>query len=337
LLFRQSSLEGDCNPARLTGLLRGDLIKTVKLINSYEFMKSVVNSMTEHIVVIDQAGSIQFVNNSWVEFGERNECPMKGDWDSVNYLDVCDESAAMGDEFGLKAAEGIRKVIYAEQDLFYLEYPCHSPTEKRWFTMRVTPFQLQNVAYYVIAHQNITERKLAEEKALNLSLFDGLTNISNRRYFDEFLNREWARCTRLNMPITLALIDVDHFKLFNDTYGHQAGDECLRKIGALLNGFARRPSDICARYGGEEFAMVLGDASLEISIGMMHEVLEDIRELAIPNEKSPVLPKITASVGLATMFPDSQTTEKELIKAADLLLYSAKRKGRNQVAYEGNG
>jgi diguanylate cyclase (GGDEF)-like protein len=276
-------------------------------------------------------GNIQFVNSSWVTFGQQNGC-LYSNWEEINYLKVCDESVAMGDEYGLKAADGIRKVINTEQESFYLEYPCHSPNEKRWFMMRVTVFQLKNTSFYVISHQNITERKLLEEEALSRSRMDGLTNIPNRRYFDEFLNSEWRRCERLNMPITLAIIDVDHFKLLNDTYGHQTGDECLKTIGDILKRFAKRPSDIFARYGGEEFALVFGNTTLENSLDIINKLLDTIRELEIPNEKSPTMPTVTVSIGLATMHPNRQINEKELIKTADMLLYSAKENGRNQVA-----
>lgn len=302
------------------------------MINSYEFLKSVIDSITEHIVVIDQEGVIQFVNNSWVKFSEGNNSPITNAWLGINYLQACNKSAAMGDELAPKAAEGIRKVLNAEQKLFCLEYPCHSPDEKRWFVMRVTPFQLDDKAFYVLSHQNITERKLAEEEVLAQSRIDGLTNIANRRYFDEFLDSEWGRCVRLKLPITIAIIDIDHFKLLNDTYGHQAGDDCLRKIGPVLKTFATRPGDICARYGGEEFSIVFGNTTVEKILGIINKLLDAIRDLKIPNEKSPTMLTVTASIGVATMYPDSQTNKEELIKAADTLLYSAKKNGRNQIA-----
>lgn len=304
------------------------------MIGSYNFLTSVLNTITEHIVVIDKEGDILFVNRSWIEFGQSNSC-ITSHWEGINYLKVCDKSAAKGDEFGLKAAEGIRKVINAEQELFFFEYPCHCLEEKRWFMMRVTSFvsESENDHYYVISHQNITERKLAEEEVLNLSRFDSLTNIPNRRYFDDFLHTEWRRCARLKMPITLAIIDIDHFKLLNDTYGHQVGDECLKVIGSVLKGFTKRPSDICARYGGEEFSIVLGNTTIEKSLGLIKELNNAIRGLEFPNEKSPIMPIVTASIGLATMYPNKGVGEEELITAADIQLYSAKANGRNQIHF----
>ncbi len=304
------------------------------MVDSDKFLKSILDTITDNIVVIDKKGDIQFVNSSWITFCQNNNCSIDNNWEGVNYLTVCDESAAIGDEYALKVREGIGKVINSEEKLFYLEYPCDSPDEKRWFMMMVTPFQLGDRSYYVIVHHNITERKLTEEKILNLSRIDDLTCIPNRRFFDEFLNSEWSRCTRLHLPITLAMIDIDHFKLLNDTYGHQTGDECLRKIGTVLKNFVRRPGDICARYGGEEFAIILSNTAIEKAVYLMNKLLDEIRELEIPNEKSPVKPILTVSIGLATMYPDSQTHEEELIKAADELLYSAKENGRNQLVFK---
>ncbi len=134
------------------------------MIDTYEFLKSVIDSIAEHIAVIDGSGNIQFTNSSWNKFSECNNCLITSGWLGINYLHVCDVSAAMGDKLAMEAAEGIRKVINAEQSLFCHEYPCHGPHQKRWFLMRVTPFQLMGKAYYVLSHLDITERKLAEDE-----------------------------------------------------------------------------------------------------------------------------------------------------------------------------
>jgi diguanylate cyclase (GGDEF)-like protein/PAS domain S-box-containing protein len=306
--------------------------EVLKMIASDDFLRSVLNSISEHIVVIDREGMIRFVNKAWVTFGQDNGCLIKNNaWLSINYLKVCDESAALGEEYGSEAAEGIRRVIEHALVLFCSEYPCHSPNEKRWFMMKVTPFQLEDVLYCAISHQNITERKLAEEQVLNLSRVDGLTRIPNRRYLDEFLEAEWKRCSRLNLPIAIAVMDIDHFKLLNDHYGHQAGDDCLAAVGAVLNKIGKRPGDIFARFGGEEFLLVFGNTTTEQSLVPINGIVDAIRELEIPNEESPTKPIVTVSIGLAMMYPNTQSNEKELIKAADKLLYSAKTQGRNRV------
>lgn len=299
--------------------------------SSQEFLKLVLDSITEHIVVIDEKGEIQFVNRTWSAFGNNNACVIGDDWSGVNYIDECDKAAAMGDEFGTKAGDGIRCVIEGKKTLFYFEYPCHSPEEMRWFMMRVTPLQLKETKYFVISHQNITERKLAEEEVKNLAKIDGLTEIPNRRTFDEFLREEWRRCSRLNKPISLAIVDIDHFKLLNDTYGHQAGDECLVKVGKVLKEFSNRPSDICARYGGEEFALVWGDTPLDNAKVLAEKLLEKIVELNIPNIKSVTKKYLTVSIGLSELIPSRGSEESDLISKADQMLYKAKESGRNRI------
>jgi diguanylate cyclase (GGDEF)-like protein len=304
------------------------------MINSPDFFKSVLDTITANIAVIDKQGYIHYVNQSWEKFAKSNDHILNGNWDDVNYLETCDHAALMGDELAKQAADGIRRVINNEQKLFYIEYPCHSPHEERWFMMRVTEFQLGEETYFVLSHYNITERKLAEEKVLNLSYLDGLTNIANRRHFDNFLNDEWNRCLRLNLPISCAIIDLDHFKSLNDIYGHQAGDECLKKIAVLLKNITKRPSDICARYGGDEFVLLLGNTDLESSKVILNKLLDDVRELKIEHKSDLCIPNVTVSIGLATMHPDKDTSKEDLIKAADTVLYRAKELGKNQMRYK---
>jgi len=277
--------------------------------NSYEFLNLVIDSITEHIVVIDEFGEIQYVNRSWLSFGTNNNCLVGDDWSGVNYINECGKASLLGDEFATRAGAGIRNVINGRKTCFYLEYPCHSPKNKRWFMMRVTPFQTSGRKYFVISHQNITERKLAEEAVENQARLDGLTNIPNRRTFDVFLHEEWRRCFRLKKPICLAIVDLDHFKLLNDHYGHLYGDECLIKIGQLLKGFVNRPSDICARYGGEEFVLVWGDTSLEQAKKISICLLEKVAALNIQNIDSPIEDYLTVSIGVAEMIPERANDE----------------------------
>lgn len=303
------------------------------MINSYDFLKSVLNTITEHIVVINSHGDILFVNKAWTTFGNNNNCLITDDWKNINYLKECDKAANIGDNFGMQAAIGIRNVIQGKENSFYFEYPCHSLDNKRWFMMRVTPFTTQGSDCFVISHQNITERKLAEEKVLQASRIDGLTGIPNRGYFNEFLHQEWRRCLRLSVPISLALLDLDHFKALNDTYGHQVGDQCLTSIGTILKKYSKRPSDICARYGGEEFVLVYGSTNQQQATILTNALFNEIRALNIPNQNAPTFPTLTLSVGLATTVPTRKDSESDLIKLADNLLYVAKGNGRDQIAY----
>ncbi|GAX61989.1 response regulator [Candidatus Scalindua japonica] len=299
--------------------------------HSTEFFKSIVNSVREHIVVINQKGMIQYVNTAWIDFGIANQLDITSEWQQVNYLEVCDKAAENDEEYGKTAADGIRGVARNKLDSFYMEYPCHSKDEKRWFIMRVTPLNWQYPDHLVISHQNITERKLAEEEIQRCSRLDGLTGLANRRFFNEFLNKEWRRCERLRQPLSLILLDVDHFKLFNDHYGHVAGDECLKKIGTVLNSYAKRPSDLSARYGGEEFALILGNIDIRESTQIANAILHSIRDLAIPHEYSNSFPGVTVSLGVTMTYPCMNKDETDLIKAADKSLYRAKENGRNRI------
>ena len=311
-------------------LLKGE--EEVVLTLSYDFLKSVLDTLTDHVVVIDRKGYIVFVNRQWKVFAEQNDCTVTRHWEGVNYLSVCDASARDGDDFGRKAVAGIRRVISGGQAAFYLEYPCHSDDEKRWFMMRVKPLTGGASSYFVISHQNITERKTAEEKVLKLSLSDGLTGLSNRRCFDTFLSEEWRRCTRLKMPLTLVLMDIDNFKTINDTYGHQVGDECLRMLSGILNDYAKRPGDLSARLGGDEFAIVFGNTPFEKAKKLLEELISSVRTLAVPDNRNNLF-KITVSIGMATVYPEKKISEADLIKAADTQLYFAKGNGKNQVAF----
>lgn len=301
------------------------------MLHSPEFLKKILDSISEHIVLTDDAGVILMTNRGWDLFGRENECQIDKAWAGINYLEICEKAAEMGDEFGIAASEGIRQVIDG-QSCFQFEYPCHSPSERRWFMMVADSFQHADRKYLVIAHRNITQRKLAEERTLELARQDGLTGLFNRRTFEEFLQNEWRRCARLNLPVSVAMLDIDHFKILNDTYGHQHGDECLIRIGSVLKKYARRPGDMCARYGGEEFVMVFGNSTSAQTLPLMHGIMEEIRMLDIANENAPVLKRVTVSIGLATMRPSGAIHQQDLMKRADDLLYRAKNNGRNKIA-----
>lgn len=163
-----------------------------------------------------------------------------------------------------------------------------------------------------------------------LTAIDGLTQIANRRSLDMSLTTEWQRAMRKGEPLGLVMIDVDHFKLFNDTYGHQAGDECLRGVAGTLRDFARRPGDLAARYGGEEFVLVLTNASAVQARVVAERVRDRIQELAIPHQCSSH-GSVTASFGVASIVPTLQMNPESLLLAADQALYKAKEGGRNRV------
>jgi diguanylate cyclase (GGDEF)-like protein len=160
---------------------------------------------------------------------------------------------------------------------------------------------------------------------------DGLTGIYNRRMFDERLAELWNQAVREQVPVAMLLIDIDCFKLFNDCYGHQAGDETLRRVAATLDAHARRPLDFTARYGGEEFATVLYDVDREFVAGVAQRMRAEIETLAIPHERSTAAESLTVSVGAACVRPVPGRHLEGLIQLADEALYTAKHQGRNRV------
>ena len=173
--------------------------------------------------------------------------------------------------------------------------------------------------------------KDVEEHFSNLAVHDGLTGIYNRRYFDETLAREWKRTMREKAPLSLIMLDIDYFKKYNDTYGHQAGDECLRQVATTISGALRRPADMAARYGGEEFVVVLPNLKLEDSAKFGETIRAKIEALKMEHKQSDANPFITVSLGIASVVPSSISSYEELVGAADKALYSAKNKGRNRV------
>ncbi len=170
----------------------------------------------------------------------------------------------------------------------------------------------------------------ANRELEKLSRQDGLTGIANRRYFDSYLVTEVRRGARERQPLSLILSDVDHFKAFNDCYGHQAGDDCLRRVAAALSSAGRRPADLAARYGGEEFAMVLPGTVLEGAVDVAQAVSRVIDGLAIPHARSAVDRKVTLSQGIVSLTPEKETSSEDLIQRADQALYMAKQQGRNR-------
>lgn len=164
-----------------------------------------------------------------------------------------------------------------------------------------------------------------------LSAMDGLTQVANRRSLDHRLALEWQRARRKQNPLGLIMVDIDHFKMFNDKYGHQAGDKCLQVVASLLNSHARRPGDVTARYGGEEFALVLTDATADQARIVAEVLRRKLMEVVISCSDN-VQATVTASFGVASMIPSNQQTNPEaLILAADNALYQAKKAGRNRV------
>ncbi|HKW37562.1 MAG TPA: diguanylate cyclase [Burkholderiales bacterium] len=177
-----------------------------------------------------------------------------------------------------------------------------------------------------------TSRDLAaaNRELESLSRQDSLTGIANRRYFDDYLQTEVKRASRDGQPLSLILADVDYFKAFNDRYGHQAGDDCLRRVANALKSVGRRPADLAARYGGEEFAMVLPATGAEGALDVAKALVRAVEQISILHGRSGIAGTVSLSQGIASVIPAHDTRPEGVIELADQALYEAKQQGRNR-------
>ena len=182
-----------------------------------------------------------------------------------------------------------------------------------------------------VSQQQLLDTNLVLQRLMNS---DGLTGLSNRRHFDEYLELEWRRSLREQSQLSLLMIDVDYFKTYNDTFGHLEGDEALRQVAAAIRDACARPSDLPARYGGEEFALVLPNTSLGGARLVAEKLRMTVAALKIPHIAPTEGSSLTISIGLSTITPTAGSNCRELISAADKGLYLAKHNGRNQVGIE---
>ncbi len=164
-----------------------------------------------------------------------------------------------------------------------------------------------------------------------LSAQDGLTGLANRRHFDEYFAAEWRRAQRDGTPLSVVMMDIDHFKAYNDRYGHQQGDDCLRQAAALIASGAKRPADLAARYGGEEFVLVLPETPFEGALRIAERVAQEFRSMKMPHAASSAAPYVTVSMGVASIVPQPGRGAEELLEQADKALYAAKHEGRDRV------
>lgn len=190
---------------------------------------------------------------------------------------------------------------------------------------------IENGAHYARLARLSVELSAANKSLEQLSVQDGLTGLANRRYLDRYLAGEIAVAHRHKRSLALILCDVDAFKAFNDCYGHQAGDECLKQVAAALRSCCRRPADMAARYGGEEFAIILPDTDLSGAARIAEAARDAVAQLRIPHAQSPAAPYVSISGGVAVLLPEADMTTEQLIAAADRTLYQAKRLGRNRM------
>jgi diguanylate cyclase (GGDEF)-like protein len=208
----------------------------------------------------------------------------------------------------------------------YVTKPIHWPVLRQ----RVRRLIDQHRLYLQLqaTNQKLAEANYALERIVSL---DSLTQVGNRRRFDEYLQKEWRRLSRERKVLSLILADIDYFKSYNDTYGHQAGDRCLYQVAQAIRNAVKRPADLVARYGGEEFAVVLPDTEAKGAIHVAKEIRHHIKQLDLEHVESPIEGKISLSLGVASLIPDVNLTPATLISIADHALYQAKASGRDCI------
>lgn len=244
------------------------------------------------------------------------------------------------DEHYQQLSETDNKVLYEGQSLRYVDRVVKPGGKHTWYDVVKSPFKdpASGTNGVLIMARDVTERYLAEQKLEEanyelerLSFVDSLTQISNRRRFDEQLETLWHLHSREKQPLTVMLCDIDFFKGYNDHYGHQLGDEALIKVASVFQSVLPRSSDCVARYGGEEFGFILPNTTASGALKVAERIHQGISELKIEHQASQVAEVITASIGLVSLIPKPQGASDSLVAFADSALYQAKANGRNQT------
>jgi two-component system cell cycle response regulator len=289
-----------------------------------ERLRTIVNNMAEGLLIIEADGRIQFTNPACDKYlgYQENELAGRAIADLLNplvaqeYLDYFERYAATPET---AHSHGTREVIIR-----------HRNGSSVCMDLTLTPMYLRQPLFIGLLH-DITHHKQSEDALQRAAMVDPLTKIANRRHFDAFLEKEWQRAMRSGLPLSLVVLDVDHFKLYNDTLGHPAGDACLQQVAQAIAAHAMRPTDLAARYGGEEFVLLFAETEADAAHRLAESIRADIEALQIPHPRSTTSAWLTVSIGVATILPRQLDNTELLFVAADRAMYVAKEGGRNQV------
>ncbi len=288
---------------------------------------AILDALPAHICLLDQSGNILEVNNEWKQFALANGYDGIDFGVGSNYLETCENVTGDFAEGARQAADSCRAVLAGEAFHLEVEYPCHSPTEKRWFKLTVTALHKEKSVGAVVMHVNITERKQFEEQLLHDAFHDGLTGLANRTFFIEHLQVMIERARRDQSELFAVLfLDFDGFKVINDSLGHAEGDNLLKQIARRLK-LSLRSGDLVARLGGDEFTVLVNKIS-DLSVAL--RVAEHIQKnLQTPFEIGGGEIFISASIGIALSTTGHNRAE-DIVREADIAMYRAKAKGRAQ-------
>jgi diguanylate cyclase (GGDEF)-like protein len=299
---------------------------TNPMIESEDFAGAVIDALALNICVIDKSARIVAVNRAWQDFATENPPVSDRTGVGAQYLDVCRQASGPGSEGAANFATGLQAVLDGQRDMFEMEYPCHSPTENRWFVAHVSPLQDRRQGA-VISHLDITDRKLLQIELTRLAETDPLTGLPNRRFFVEAAAVELERVARFGTSAALVMIDLDRFKQINDMYGHAAGDAALRGFAQSCKSRLRHV-DVFARIGGDEFVVLLPGTDGTAALGVAEKLHQELGALRVASGGTEF--QLAASLGVAEIRPHDRDIDESLARA-DAALYAAKQAGRNRA------
>jgi two-component system cell cycle response regulator len=288
-------------------------------------LRMIVDNMAEGLMIIETSGAIQYTNPACDSYLGYEPGRLAGH--SLGALLAAPLAQEYISWFASCAADpdgaprcGAREVAVRQRD-----------GSAREMDLTVTPMLVGGEQVFIGLLHDISHRKQYESTLERAALVDPLTRIANRRHFDNFFEQEWQRAVRSGEPLSLIVLDVDHFKLYNDALGHAAGDTALQTVAAVLQAHAMRPTDLAARHGGEEFVVLFGETGADAARMMAEAIRARIEALKLSNPRSPTSAWITASIGVATIVPNQLDDAAKFFIAADRAMYAAKDGGRNGV------
>lgn len=296
---------------------------------SQAVQKGVLDALPANIAIIDASGTIVAVNEPWRRFGAENSLAGGNAGVGCNYIDICNGAQGDAAEEAQDIGAGLRAVLDGQQREFSLVYPCHSPLEKRWFRVLVTPLEVRTGRGAVVMHINVTETIQAQERLTHLAHYDSLTGLPNRFLFRERLKSSLSAVDRQGGRLAVMFIDLDRFKVINDTLGHLAGDALLQQVAQRISG-CLRASDTVGRLGGDEFAVLVPDPEREYDVSVVARRLVDALAQPVTLEGQELF--VSASIGI-TLYPDDCDDLEKLIRNADTAMYRAKDLGRNNFQF----
>ncbi|MEG2964383.1 MAG: diguanylate cyclase, partial [Janthinobacterium sp.] len=278
-----------------------------------ERLRTIVNNMAEGLLIIEADGRIQYTNPACDQYLGYRENELAGRFIGELLSPLVTQEYL--DYFAMHAANPEKAHNHGTREVAIR----HRNGAALSMDLTLTPMYLRQPLYIGLLH-DITHHKQSEDALQRAAYLDPLTKIANRRHFDSFLEKEWQRAVRGGGALSLVVLDVDHFKLYNDSLGHPAGDSCLQRVAQAIDAHASRSGDLAARYGGEEFVLLFADTDADSALHLAEAIRASIEALRLPHPRSSTSPWITVSIGVATIRPHQLDDREALFVAADRAL-----------------